>query len=132
MTSYDKPYKVFDRMTKDYPLQSLTEPQQKEIKLHLLEGAIVEFHNSVSDLSDRDDITEQFTDNLSDKEIEILGIAMSYKWTDQYVLNTDFLKQYNLDFSSANKQKQNIATRDLYLKLMDKKITNFGYSKNWE
>lgn len=47
-----------------------------------------------SDLSKRDDEVQEFKDDLSDIEIELLALGMTKSWLDQYLNSTELVAQF--------------------------------------
>ena len=70
-TSYEKIYSNLLPKFRDYDIPIMTEDEVKELLHDFFVPAISSFHVCIKDLSDRDDVLEQFNCDLDDTEIEI-------------------------------------------------------------
>lgn len=110
-TPYELVYGRFLDKIKDYPiLKQLEDNNQDFVKkvLHgLLVGAIAHFMYGGQKLKNRDDNLEQFNEELSELEVEILAKLMVTEYLSPILISSDKLekrlssKDFN-EFSSAN------------------------------
>ena len=107
MTNYDVIYDVFFDKSREYEIFELSEETSKELLYGWLKGAISMFSRVCTKLSDRDEESECFNEDLSFNEIDILGEAMVLMALKPKLNNSDNFKNglgtkdYNL-FSPAN------------------------------
>jgi len=91
-TKYDVIYKKFERQVVDYDLQDLIQQSKAEVKLELLQEAIVEYFACPIDLSDRDDTLLEFNNKLTDLQMQVLSNYMVFSWTKPYLNNQDLFE----------------------------------------
>lgn len=107
MTNYDVIYDVFFDKSREYEIFELSEETSKELLYGWLKGAISMFSRVCTKLSDRDEESECFNEDLSFNEIDILGEAMVLMALKPKLNNSDNFKNglgtkdYTL-FSPAN------------------------------
>ena len=78
---------LFDKV-KDYDFVELTQQDAYTIVKNYIRPAIVKFENSRQDLSDRDDLLEEFNFKLTDDTFEILVNYMVIEWLDSNYIKT--------------------------------------------
>lgn len=83
MTSYETIYNRALSKLEDPQLVMLPEEDLEEMLHGYLLSAIAKHRKCEHDLSDRDEELKQFNSDLSDLEIEILGILMLREWISQ-------------------------------------------------
>lgn len=88
MTSYEIVYSRFLNHTTDFNLSDLDDYTLNEMLKGWLHSAIVKTRTS-SDLS-YDDENEVFTNDLSEQDVELLGMGMRLAWLDQRINSTEY------------------------------------------
>lgn len=89
MTSYDTIYNRFLNTTTDFDLVELDDYTLGEMLKGWLHSAIVKVRTE-SNLSDRNDATEEFNADLSELDIELLAMGMKLAWLDQRINSTEY------------------------------------------
>lgn len=92
-TPYEKVYNRFLNRTTDFNLADLDDYTLNEMLRGWLCSAIVNVRTN-SDLSARDDENEAFSNDLSDRDIELLAMGMTMAWLDQYLNSTENVLQF--------------------------------------
>lgn len=92
-TPYEKVYTRFLNRTTDFNLADLDDYTLNEMLKGWLCSAIVNVRTN-SDLSARDDESETFSNDLSDRDIELLAMGMTMAWLDQYLNSTENVLQF--------------------------------------
>ena len=87
-------YKRFLQKITDFNLVELDDFTLDEMLNGWLKSAIVRTRVCDSDLSKRDDEVQEFEDDLSDVEIELLALGMTRSWLDQYLNSTENILQF--------------------------------------
>ena len=59
-----------------------------------LNSAIIRVRKCQHDLSKRDDELQEFEEDLSDLEVELLALGMTISWLDQYLNSTELVAQF--------------------------------------
>ena len=119
MTSYESLYNV--------ALSKITDPQlamlpDEDLELMLygwMKSAIAKHRKCTSDLSDRNEELKQFNADLSDLEIEILGILMAREWVSSQLLSVTNTLQV---FSGKETNYYSQAAHLKELQLLDEKL----------
>lgn len=93
-TPYEVIYKRFLQKITDFNLIELDDFTLDEMLNGWLKSAIVRTRVCDSDLSKRDDDIQEFEDDLSDVEIELLALGMTRSWLDQYLNSTENILQF--------------------------------------
>jgi hypothetical protein len=93
MTSYEIIYNKFLQRVVDYKILQMEDEDVKMMLNGWLTSAIANFRTCASDLSKRDDTLEQFEDDLTDLEIEILSILMVSEWLAPQLNSTLLTRQ---------------------------------------
>lgn len=93
-TPYEVIYKRFLQKITDFNLVELDDFTLDEMLNGWLKSAIVRTRVCDSDLSKRDDDIQEFEDDLSDVEIELLALGMTRSWLDQYLNSTENILQF--------------------------------------
>ena len=78
---------VFSKI-KDYSFCEMSEDIAYEIVIGYMQSAIVKFENCKQDLSDRDDVLQEFNFALSDQTMVILSNYMVLEWLDANYIKT--------------------------------------------
>lgn len=92
-TPYEKVYDRFLARTTDFNLAELDDYTLNEMLKNWLCSAIVNVRTS-SDLSARDDDTEVFSNDLTDRDVELLAMGMTMAWLDQTLNSTELTLQF--------------------------------------
>lgn len=87
MTSYEELYDVALSKITDPQLAMLPEEDLENMLYSWMRSAIAKHRKCKSDLSDRDDELKQFNSDLSDIEVEILGILIAREWVSGQLLS---------------------------------------------
>ena len=88
-TPYEKVYGRFLNKCTDFNLADLDDHTLNEMIKDWLDSAIIRTRTS-SDLSARDDEVEEFENDLSDQDIELLAMGMVLAWLDQRIQSTEY------------------------------------------
>lgn len=92
-TPYETVYDSFLNHTTDFNLAELDDYTLSKMLKSWLRTAIVNTRTSC-DLSDRDDEQEMFNNDLSDQDIELLGMGMTLAWIDQCLNSSENVLQF--------------------------------------
>lgn len=119
MTSYENVYNTALSKITDPQLAMIPE-EDFEITLHgWMKSAIAKHRKCKSDLSDRDDELKQFNVDLTDLEIEILGILIAREWVSSQLLSVTNTLQV---FSGKETNYYSQAAHLKELQLLDEKL----------
>ena len=119
MTSYETIYNVALSKISDPQLAMLPDEDLAEILCGWMKSAIAKHRKCVSDLSDRDDELYQFNSDLTDLEIEILGILIAREWVSSQLLSvTNTLQVFS--GKETNYYSQSAHLKEL--QLLDEKL----------
>lgn len=88
-TPYEKIYNRFLNSTTDFNLVELDDYALNNMLKEWLHSAIVNVRTS-TDLSLRDDEGEFFESDLSEQDVELLGMGMRLAWLDQRINSTEY------------------------------------------
>ncbi len=88
-TPYEVIYKRFLQKITDFNISEIDDFTLDEMLDGWLKSAIVRTRVCDSNLSKRDDDIQEFEDDLSDVEIELLALGMTKSWLDQYLNSTE-------------------------------------------
>ena len=114
-TPYEKLYENLLPKFRSYEIPIMTQEEVKEYLHDYLIPAIARFHICRKDLSDRNDIQEQFNTELSDTEIEILSNYLLLEYLDSTYIRTPTLLKASLVSSDFN----SFSPANMLDKLMD-------------
>lgn len=92
-TPYETVYGHFLNRITDFNLGDLDDNTLNEMLKSWLRTAIVNTRTS-SDLSARDDETEVFKNDLSDRDIELLAMGMTLAWIEPVINSTELTSQF--------------------------------------
>jgi hypothetical protein len=87
MTSYETIYNVALSKITDPQLAILPEEDLENMLYGWMRSAIAKHRKCTSDLSDRDEKLKQFNADLTDLEVEILGILIAREWVSGQLLS---------------------------------------------
>lgn len=133
-TPYEKVYDRFLSRTTDFSLADLDDYTLNEMLKNWLCSAIVNVRTN-SDLSARDDESEVFSNDLSDRDVELLAMGMTMAWLDQYLNSTENVLQFiggkeEKYYSQANHMAELRALRE-DTRLEMKRLHSYGtYTNN--
>ncbi len=135
-TSYKELADTVFLKIKDLDLAQLPEDIAYQIVKGYIKPACIAFQScNNQDLSDRDDVLEQFNFQLDDDTYEILVEYMIIKWLDSQILSTNNLKARlsSSDFKSLNLHNQLsklIELRSMYKSENDQLAINKSYKNS--
>lgn len=93
-TPYEKVYNRFFQKITDFNLMEVDDDTLGEMLQGWLSSAIVNTRKREHNLSLRDDEIQEFNEDLSDLEIELLALGMKLAWLDQYLNSTEYVLQF--------------------------------------
>ena len=93
-TPYEKIYNRFSQKITDFNLVEVDDYSLDKMLLGWLNSSIVNVRKREHDLSLRDDEIQEFQEDLSDLEIELLALGMTLAWVDQYLNSTELVLQF--------------------------------------
>ena len=134
-TPYEKIYNRFSQKITDFNLAEVNDDFLIETLQGWLNSSIVRIRKCEHDLSLRDDEIQEFSDSLSDLEIELLALGMVDAWISQYINSTEnVLKMIGGKeekwFSEANHLTELRETRMSNLSEMQKLHNYYTYTNN--
>ena len=88
-TPYEKVYGRFLNKCSDFNLADLDDHTLNEMMKDWLDSAIIRTRTS-SDLSVRNDEAEEFENDLSAQDMELLAMGMVLAWLDQRIQSTEY------------------------------------------
>ena len=88
-TPYEKVYGRFLNKCTDFNIADLDDHTLNEMMKDWLDSAIIRTRTS-SDLFVRDDEVEEFENDLSDQDVELLAMGMVLAWLDQRIQSTEY------------------------------------------
>lgn len=93
-TPYEKIYNRFSQKITDFNLAEIDDYSLDEMLLSWLNSSIVNVRKREHNLSLRNDDDQEFQEDLSDLEIEMLALGMKLAWIDQYLNSTENVLQF--------------------------------------
>ena len=93
-TPYEKIYERFSQKITDFNLVEVDDNSLDKMLLGWLNSSIVNMRKREHNLSLRDDEEQEFQEDLSDLEIELLALGMKLAWIDQYLNSTELVLQF--------------------------------------
>ena len=93
-TPYEKIYNRFSQKITDFNLIEIDDYSLEEMLQSWLNTAIVKTRKCQHDLSQRDEESQAFKEDLSDLEIELLAMGMLDAWVSQYLNSTENVLQF--------------------------------------
>lgn len=134
MTPYRQIYEQFAQKISDIKLLSLSDEDIASMMYGWMRSACVKFLNSENDLTDRDDILQQFNYDLSELDQEIIANFMIVEWLEPQLNSTLLTSQFY-----GSKEEKFYAQANQLDKLMNlseknqiktkKLIRDYGYQK---
>lgn len=134
-TSYDNIYDRFLNKITDFNIVEIDDYSLGEMLQGWLKAAIVRSRKCQHDLSKRDDELQEFEENLSDLEIELLAMGMVDAWLSQYLNSTENVLQFiggkeEKYYSQANHIAEIRALREQNLIEMNRLHNYYTYTNN--
>lgn len=93
-TSYEKVYETFLSKITDFNLVEVDDYSFDKMLHGWLRDAIVKTRRCEHDLSQRDDEAQEFLEDLSDLEIELLALGMVNAWVTPMINSTENVLQF--------------------------------------
>ena len=94
MTLYSTVYKKFLNKISDVKLLELSDDDIQVMLFEWMTSSIAKFKKCQNDLSDRDEVLQQFNVDLLDIEIEILATLMVKEWLEPQLNSTLLTSQF--------------------------------------
>jgi hypothetical protein len=134
-TSYDNIYDRFVNKITDFNIVELDDYSLGDMLKGWLKSAIVRSRKCQHDLSKRDDELQEFEEDLSDLEIELLAMGMVDAWLSQYLNSTENVLQFiggkeEKYYSQANHIAEVRALREQNLIEMNRLHNYYTYTNN--
>ncbi len=107
MTAYEIVYSSFRDKVTDYDLAEMVDVEESAILYGYMKSAIAKFGRICKKLNNKDDTLQQFNEDLTDTEVDILSELMVENWTKPKLYHSEKLrnslstKDYSF-FSPAN------------------------------
>jgi hypothetical protein len=135
MTSYENVYNTALSKITDPQLAMLPEEDLEDMLYGWMRSAIAKHRKCKSDLSDRDDELKQFNIDLTDLEIEILGILMAREWVSSQLLSvTNTLQVFSgkeTNYYSQSAHLKELQALDEKLRLEAQQLSrDYTYANN--
>jgi hypothetical protein len=93
-TPYEKIYERFLSKITDFNLVEMDDYSFDKMMQDWLNSSIVRMRKCKSDLSLRDNETQEFTEDLSDLEVELLSLGMVDAWVTPMLNSTELTLQF--------------------------------------
>ena len=93
-TSYETVYNRFVQKITDFNILDLDDYSLDNMLDGWLRSAIVRTRKCEHDLSQRDDVLQEFSEDLSDLEIELLALGMVDAWVTPMLNSTELTLQF--------------------------------------
>lgn len=119
VTTYQELYDSLLSKIKSYDFVSMPDIHMYQIIKDYIRPAIVRYTNCKQDLSDRDEILEQFNFKLADTELEVLVKYMLIEWLEANYINTPLMLKSQLISKEFNATR-NVEVLDKVILLRDK------------
>ena len=135
MTSYESLYNVALSKITDPQLAMLPEEDLENMLYGWMKSAIAKHRKCKSDLSDRDDELKQFNIDLTDLEVEILGILIAREWVSSQLLSvTNTLQVFSgkeTNYYSQSAHLKELQALDEKLRLEAQQLSrDYTYANN--
>jgi hypothetical protein len=132
-TPYSDIYNVFLGKVSDFDYSNLTDAQINAILLPYLQSSTIRFKQCVNDLTQMDNVNNQFLVTLTFEEENILAVSMVVEWLNPKINNTLMLKSTLTDkdfqmFSQANQLKAVQSLKRETITELQRLITAYSYS----
>lgn len=132
-TPYEKLYENLLPKFRSYEIPLMSVEEVKDYLHDYLIPAISRFHVCRKDLSDRDDVLQQFNVQLSDTEIEILSNYLLIEYIDSEYIRVPSLLKVQLPssdfkvFSSANMIEKLVNMHKTYLSENETLLSRYAW-----
>lgn len=132
-TPYEKLYENLLPKFRSYEIPLMSVEEVKDYLHDYLIPAISRFHVCRKDLSDRDDVLQQFNPQLSDTEIEILSNYLLIEYIDSEYIRVPSLLKVQLPssdfkvFSPANFLDKLMAMHKTYVKENETLLSRYAW-----
>ena len=93
-TPYEKVYNRFLQKISDFNLAEVDDYSFDEMMNGWLNSAVIRVRKCQHDLSKRDDELQEFEEDLSDLEVELLALGMVDAWVSPYLNSTELVAQF--------------------------------------
>lgn len=93
-TPYEKIYNKFLQKITDFNLAEVDDYSFDEMMNGWLNSAVIRVRKCQHDLSKRDDELQEFEEDLSDLEVELLALGMVDAWVSPYLNSTELVAQF--------------------------------------
>lgn len=93
-TPYSKVYNKFLQKITDFNLAEVDDYSFDEMMDGWLDSAVIRVRKCQHDLSKRDNELQEFEEDLSDLEVELLALGMVDAWVSQYLNSTELVAQF--------------------------------------
>ena len=135
MTSYEVLYNTALSKITDPQLAMLPEEDLEDMLYGWMKSAIAKHRKCKSDLSDRDDELKQFNIDLTDLEVEILGILIAREWVSSQLLSvTNTLQVFSgkeTNYYSQSAHLKELQALDEKLRLEAQQLSrDYTYANN--
>ena len=93
-TPYEKIYNRFLQKITDFNLVEVDDYSFDKMMNGWLNSAVIRVRKCQHDLSKRDDELQEFEEDLSDLEVELLALGMVDAWVSSYLNSTELVAQF--------------------------------------
>lgn len=134
-TPYEKIYNRFAQKITDFNLSEVDDYSLEEMLQGWLNSSIVRIRRCKHDLSLRNDEAQEFEENLSDLEIELLAMGMLDAWISQYLNSTENVLQFiggkeEKFYAQSSHMAEIRSIKDENLREMNKLHNYYTYTNN--
>lgn len=135
-TSYDEVYTIFLNKITDFDLPAMTNAELWDYCTDIFKSALTKLYSTNIKYENIDDRYEEFIDDLTNVEIEILANQMTVEWIDRKLKTAQLLNMYvgtkddNMN-SQANHIKQLISLKN-DVRADISSLMNFNEWSNWD
>lgn len=134
-TPYEKIYDRFAQKITDFNLSEVDDHSLEEMLQGWLNSSIVRIRRCKHDLSLRNDEAQEFEENLSDLEIELLAMGMLDAWISQYLNSTENVLQFiggkeEKFYAQSSHMAEIRSIKDENLREMNKLHNYYTYTNN--
>jgi len=137
-TPYERIYANILPKFKSYDIPMMDPDEVKEMLRDYLTPATVKFYVCKKDLSDRDDSLEQFNEELSDTEVDIIGNYLVLEYIDSNYIRVPTVLKATLSssdfnaFSPANLLDKMILMHTTFLSENETLLSRYSWMNKWE
>ncbi len=132
-TSCEKIYNIFLSKITDFDLPLMDDDELKNYCNEILMSALSKIRSFDHDLTDRNNETGDFNEDLSDLECEVLSSQMVVEWIDRKINTTQLLNMFvgtkdESMASQANHLNSLLTLKDRQRSIVTKLIRDYGYN----